>query len=122
VEIEFMRDARDGQSKLLEVNARTWGFISLGEAAHVNFPYLLFAEQVGAVSEPCRGLDGIGWLRLVTDVPTAINDMLTGHLSVRSYLESLRHTRTESVFSREDPLPSLAELAFLPYLAAKKYF
>jgi D-aspartate ligase len=121
VEIEFKRDARDGQYKLLDVNARTWGFISLGQAAHVDFPHLLFAEQVGQVSEPCRGQDKVGWLRLVTDVPTALNDMLTGHLSVRSYIESLRNTRTESVFSREDPLPSLAELALLPYLAAKKY-
>ena len=121
VEIEFKRDARDGHYKLLDVNARPWGFISLGRAADVDFPHLLFAEQVGAISEPCRGRNKTGWLRLVTDVPTAFRDLLAGHLSVRSYLDSLRNTRTESVFCLADPLPSVAELVFLPYLAAKKY-
>jgi len=36
-------------------------------------------------------------------------------------LKSLRATRVESVFSWQDPLPSLAEIVMLPYLAAKKY-
>ena len=72
VEIEFKRDARDGRYKLIDVNARTWGFISIGLAAGVDFPYLLFADQIGLPIEPCRGRIEVGWLRLVTDVPTAL--------------------------------------------------
>ena len=121
VEIEFKYDARDGRYKLLDVNARTWGFISIGLPANVDFPYLQFADQIGLASDPCHGRGKIGWLRLVTDVPTALADMLKGHLSLRSYIESLRNTRAESVFCKEDPLPLLAEFVLLPYLAAKKY-
>jgi len=121
VEIEFKHNARDGRYKLLDVNARPWGFISIGLPANVDFPYLMYSYQVGLVPEPCRGQEKVGWLRLVTDLPTAFRDLLPGHLSFSSYIESLRNTRTESVFCKEDPLPSLAEFLLLPYLAAKKY-
>jgi D-aspartate ligase len=64
---------------------------------------------------------GMGWLRVVTDVPTAFSDMLIGRLSPAKYVESLRRTRIESVFSLEDPIPALAEIALLPYHRVKKY-
>jgi D-aspartate ligase len=122
VEIEFKRDVRDGQYKLLDVNARTWGFHSLGEAAGVDFAHLLFSDQLGLAVEPRRGRAGVGWLRLVTDVPTALSDFCSGYLSLRSYVESLRRTRVESVFCKRDPLPSVGEILLLPYLIATKYW
>ena len=122
VEIEFKHDFRDGRYKLLDVNARTWGFHSIGLAAGVDFPYLLFADQMALPVGPCRGRAGVGWLRLLTDLPTAFSDMFGGHLSVRSYIESLKSVRIESVFCKEDPLPSLGEVLLLPYVVVKKYF
>jgi predicted ATP-grasp superfamily ATP-dependent carboligase len=121
VEIEFKHDARDGRYKLIDVNARTWGFVSIGSSAGVDFPYLLFADQLGLPIEASRGRSEVGWLRLVTDVPTALSDLIGGHLSFHSYLASLGNTRVESVFAKDDPLPSIAEFVLLPYLVAKKY-
>jgi D-aspartate ligase len=121
VEVEFKQDPRDGQYKLLDVNARTWGFHALGFAAGVDFPYLLFADQTGEPVARKRGSSGMGWLRAITDVPTALGDMVSGHLSPARYLGTLRRTRIESVFSAEDPMPSLAELMLLPYHIMKKY-
>jgi predicted ATP-grasp superfamily ATP-dependent carboligase len=83
---------------------------------------LLFADQFGQAGPRRRGQPGIGWLRVITDVPVVASELLRGSLNVRSYYESLQKTRIESVFCREDPLPSLAEFALLPYLIAKKYF
>ncbi len=122
VEVEFKQDPRDGQYKILDVNARTWGFHTLGVSAGVDFPYLLYADQVGSPITPCQGRTGVGWLRLVTDVPTVLAGFLTGRLGLGGYLQSLRNTRVESVFSLDDPLPSLAEIVLLPYLIVKKYF
>jgi D-aspartate ligase len=122
VEVEFKQDPRDDQFKLLDVNARTWGFHSIGVPAGVDFPYLLFADQVGERIDRCRAKAGVGWLRLVTDLPTASLDLWDRELSLRSYWRSLRNTRTESVFCLHDPLPSAAEVLMLPYLVAKKYF
>ena len=86
VEIEFKQDPRDGQYKLLDVNARTWGFHALGRAAGVDFPYLLFADQLGERVNDTRGLPGVGWLRLVTDIPTAFSEMFRGGLRFSAYL------------------------------------
>jgi D-aspartate ligase len=121
VEVEFKQDPRDGQLKMLDVNARTWGFHSLGVPAGIDFPYLLYADQVGKSVESSKAKAGVGWLRAVTDVPTVASDLWARELSLRSYLTSLRNTRTESVFCLRDPLPTVAEVLMLPYLVAKKY-
>ena len=122
VEVEFKQDPRDGEYKLLDVNARTWGFHTLGMPAGVDFPYLLFADQVGEPAEGRRGEAGMGWLRFLTDGPTALSDMVHGKLSLKSYFGSLHRTQVESVFCKEDPLPFFAEMALLPYLIARKYY
>ncbi len=121
VEIEFKQDHRDGQFKLLDVNARTWGFHSLGAAAGVDFPYLLYADQVGESIGKSAAKGGVGWLRLITDLPTVASGLWDGEISLGSYWESLRRTGVESVFCAQDVLPSLAELFLLPYLVTKKY-
>ena len=121
VELEFKHDSRDGLTKLLDVNARTWGYHSLGQSAGVDFPYLLYADQVGLpVPEELRAAPGVTWIRLATDVPTAAVELARRRLDWRAYLRSLRASEVESVFSRDDPRPGLAEIALLPYLAVKR--
>src|SRR6266850_1958960 len=122
VELEYKLDPRDGQYRLLDVNGRTWGYHTLGPGAGVDFPYLLFADQVGESLPPCRGRAGVSWVRLVTDVPTGVLEILKGRQNWRTYLWSLRHFDVEAVFSREDPLPGLVEIALLPYLSVKRGF
>jgi D-aspartate ligase len=119
-EIEYKLDTRDGRYKLLDVNARTWGFHSLGPPAGVDFPYLLYTDQIGEPVQGGRGRPGVGWIRMVTDIPTSFADIIAGRLDVKTYLRSLRDFSTESVFSSEDVMPTLAELALLPYLAVKR--
>lgn len=121
VEIEFKRDPRSGEYKLLDVNARPWGFHAIGPAAGIDFPYLAYADLMNLPVEPVRARAGVGWLRLVSDIPTALSDFLHGTLSLGTYFRSLLATRTESVFSWSDPAPLFAELIMLPYFVAKKY-
>jgi D-aspartate ligase len=120
VELEYKRDPRDGVYKLLDVNARTWGYHSLGGPAGVDFPYLLFRDQVGAPVEEARARPGVRWIRLATDVPNALRDIRAGRLRSGDYLRSLRGVHTEAVFSLRDPVPGLYEIALLPYLAVKR--
>lgn len=121
VELEYKHDDRNGLTKLLDVNARTWGYHSLGQRAGVDFPYLLYADQVGLpTSDPLRARPGVSWIRLATDVPTAVGELVRRRLDWRAYLRSLRLSDVESVFSHDDPGPGLAELALLPYLAVKR--
>ena len=119
VELEYKRDPRDGVCKLLDVNARTWGYHSLGGPAGVDFPYLLFRDQIGAPVEEAQARPGVRWIRLSTDVPNALRDIRAGRLRPGEYLRSLRGVYTEAVFSVKDPLPGLYEIVLLPYLAVK---
>ncbi len=120
VELEYKRDPRDGAFKLLDVNARTWGYHTLGPPAGVDFPYLLFRDQTGAGVDEAHARAGIRWVRLATDVPNALRDIRAGTLRTRDYLRSLRGMHTEAVFCLRDPLPALYEVALLPYLAVKR--
>ena len=119
-ELEYKRDPRDGVCKLLDVNARTWGYHSVGGPAGVDFPYLLFRDQIGAPVEEAHARPGVRWIRLSTDVPNALRDIRAGRLRPGEYLRSLRGVHTEAVFSVSDPLPGLYETVLLPYLAVKR--
>jgi D-aspartate ligase len=120
VELEYKLDPRDGVHKLLDVNARTWGYHTLGPAAGVDFSYLLFRDQIGEPVAPAHAREGVRWVRLMTDVPNAVRDMRRGTLGLREYVSSLRGIDAEAVFSLRDPLPGLYELALLPYLARRR--
>jgi D-aspartate ligase len=120
VELEFKHDARDGAYKLLDVNARTWGYHSLGGPAGVDFPYLLYQDQLGNVVSEAHAKPGVRWIRLTTDVPNAVRDIKARRLRAGDYLRTLFSVDTEAVFSLRDPLPGLYELALLPYLAVKR--
>lgn len=119
-ELEYKRDPRDGEYKLLDVNVRTWGYHTLGGAAGVDFPYLLFRDQLGEPVAPATARAGVRWIRLATDVPNALVDIRARRLRPGAYARTLRGIDTEAVFSWRDPLPGLYEVALLPYLAVKR--
>jgi D-aspartate ligase len=123
VELEYKLDPRDGRFRLLDFNARAWGYHSLGPGAGVDFPYLLFADQLGLDYEPCRARPGVRWIRLMTDLPTALVEIKARRLTLRSYARTLLGGfDVEAVFSREDPRPGLAEIALLPHLIKSRGF
>lgn len=121
VELEYKYDRRDGLTKLLDVNARTWGYHSLGQRAGIDFPYLLYADQIGLpIPLGVEARPGVAWIRLATDLPTAAAELVRRRLDWRAYLRSLRVFDVESVFTPDDLRPGVAELALLPYLAIKR--
>jgi D-aspartate ligase len=122
VEVEYKRDPRDGQFRLLDVNGRTWGYHSIGRFAGTDFPYLLFADQMNEPVESCTGKVGVRWIRLLTDLPTGVLGILNGQIKARPYLRSLWGCDEEAVFSLQDPLPGLMEMALVPYLVVKRGF
>jgi D-aspartate ligase len=122
VEVEYKLDPRDSQYKLLDVNARTWGFHSVGASAGVDFAHMLYLDQIGQPVASSKGRPGVGWVRMTTDIPAAFFACLGGDLDLRGYLRSLRACNTEAVFSKEDPIPGLVEMLLVPYLVIKRGF
>ena len=83
---------------------------------------MLYADQIGLPVSVCKGRPGVGWVRTTTDLPAALIGILNGDTSLKSYLRSLRRCDAEAVFSLSDPVPGLAEVALIPYLAIKRGF
>jgi D-aspartate ligase len=122
VEVEFKLDPRDSQYKLLDVNARTWGYHSLGARFGSDFSYMLYADQVGIPVVEKKVPAGKSWMRATTDFPTAILALIAGELDLKSYFRSLLKCDVDAVFSFGDPLPGVAELLLVPYLAVRRGF
>lgn len=120
VEIEFKKDSRDGQYKLLDVNPRVWGWHTLGQRAGVDFPHLLWLLVKGEPLPQVRGRTGERWRRFSADLPMAIYEILKGRLSVWEYLRSLRVPAESAIFAWDDPLPGLLELPSLASLLGRR--
>jgi D-aspartate ligase len=120
VEVEFKRDPRDDRLKLLDINARVWGWHTLGKRAGVDFPYLLWQSMGGAVVGELRGRTGVRWVRALTDVPVSIGEIRAGRLSVLDYLSSLRGPIEFAILALDDPVPAMLELPAALYLGWRR--
>ena len=120
VEVEFKRDPRDGKLKLLDINPRVWGWHSLCGSAGVDYPYLLWLLTMGELIPPTKAAVGVRWVRMSTDAPTAIREVLHGRLSLREYVRSIRPPVAPAIYASDDPLPGVLEIPLLAYLLGKR--
>ena len=122
VEVEFKYDERDGRCKLLDINPRVWTWQALCGRAGVDFPYLLWLLiHDGRVPE-LRGRPGVRWVRMSTDLPAALSEILRGRLSLRAYARSLKGPIEFASFADDDPMPGLLEVPLVAYSLWKRFF
>lgn len=114
-EVEFMYDRKDGRFELLEVNPRIWGWHTIAIRAGLDLPYLTYAYAIGEKVPVGSAREGVRWVRLVTDSPTVISEILSGRLTMRQYLASMSGDIEFAVLSFSDPLPFIADLFLAPY-------
>ena len=120
VEVEFKRDARNGVLKLLDVNARSWGWHSLGPSAGVDFPYLTWRAALGLDVEPATAEVGVRWVRLTTDVPTSVKEILKRRMKVGAYLRTLRSPLEGPIAAKGDMRPAMMEIPILGMRMARR--
>jgi D-aspartate ligase len=121
-EVEFMKDDRDGLFKFIEINGRIWGWHTLAKAAGVDLPWLLYQQVTGQPIDPAEAKSGVKWVRLITDVPTCVNDILAGHMTFGDYCRSMSGPKEYAVLSRRDTRPFILEFLMIPYLWKKRGF
>jgi len=110
VEIEFMRDPRDGRFKLIDVNPRIWTWHALGLPAGVNFAHAAWLHAAGQPVTPARAAAGHSWIYGIRDLPVALAEIIDGHLSPMTYLRQLLGASSYATLSLSDPLPALVDL------------
>ena len=111
IELEFKYDARSDTYKLLDINLRPWGWHTLCIACGLDFPLIQYNDVLGYKPLPKNPRYGYRWIRLLTDIPAGIQEIHAGTLTPWSYLRSLVGKNTFSVFSWDDPLPSVGDIA-----------
>jgi predicted ATP-grasp superfamily ATP-dependent carboligase len=109
VEVEFKRDPRDGEYKLLDVNARIWGWHTIARGAGVDFPYLQWRLLTGSPVARRRAPAGLTWMRLSTDLAASIPAIGNGRLSLSDYLPTLIGRHERAVFAWDDAMPGLLD-------------
>jgi D-aspartate ligase len=120
VEVEFKRDSTDGIYKLLDINARVWGWHTLGWQAGIDFPYLMWRLAHGEPLPEIRTRAGARWMRVLMDLPAAAGEILSGRLSIKEYARSLGEPMEFAIFAQDDLLPALLDLPYLALLAWKR--
>jgi predicted ATP-grasp superfamily ATP-dependent carboligase len=109
--VEFKVDPRDNIPKLMEVNPRFWGSLSLAVQAGVNFPYLLYRMSRGENFKPVEHYQ-IGkrcrWL-LPGDILHFIYNPTRRSL-VPEFFNFWDGNTAYDILSIEDPLPTLGRI------------
>jgi D-aspartate ligase len=68
-EVEFLRDPRDQEFKLLDINTRPWKWVGLPIASGVELPWLVYREALGFEREPVERRSDITWVSVKDYVP-----------------------------------------------------
>jgi len=110
VEIEFKYDARDQRYKILDVNARTWAWIGLGDVAGTDFPHLQWRLALGETVASLRGRSGAAWIHSSRDFVAACQEMAAGSLSPAGYLKSLHGPMAFAAYAPDDPMPGIIDM------------
>jgi predicted ATP-grasp superfamily ATP-dependent carboligase len=121
--LEFKRDARDGVSKLLEINGRFWGSLQLAVDSGVDFPYLLYRLAVDGDIEPVFTyrlgvrlrwwLGDLDWLLLRLREQGSLARRLG---AIAEFLKPSGRSAKLEVYRRDDLAPAITE--FAQYLTA----
>jgi len=109
--VEFKLDPRDGIPKLMEINPRFWGSLSLAIAAGVNFPHLLYRMSCKKDFQTINNYQ-IGkkarWL-LPGDILHFLHNRRRSRL-LPDFFNFWDSNTVYDIISLKDPLPTLARI------------
>jgi D-aspartate ligase len=113
--VELVRDPRDGQLKLLEVNTRPpiWAGIAMGP--ELGIARVAYDDLCGATVGAERTLTAdLTWVYLAKDVWVSAQMARRRELHPREFLRHyVRRNKVRAVFAADDPRPALASLNYL---------
>jgi predicted ATP-grasp superfamily ATP-dependent carboligase/CelD/BcsL family acetyltransferase involved in cellulose biosynthesis len=118
--IEFKKDIRENEFKMIEINPRLWAQNSLPDACGQNFALTAYLDIVGEKLEPKTEFkEGIKWIALEEDRTSFKGYHTQGRMSWRQWLKSiLTGKRIWATWDWDDPLPFLIATRFglLPFI------
>jgi len=109
--VEFKRDSRTGDLRLIECNARLTASDALERSAGLDLPWIAYSRAIGApVTVPSRFADGLCQWLPVADLKALRSYRRVGELSASAWAASLVHPQSFTVFDPSDLGPTRASL------------
>jgi len=127
--VEFKKDERDGQFKLIEINPRYWQQNALAERCGMNFPLMDYLSVTGQNPTAIREyVAGVKWANIYMELDSFLSYRSENALTLRQWLASLRGKKVFSDAASDDWLPGFYEIGFgkklveiFPYLYGKLF-
>jgi D-aspartate ligase len=105
-QVEFKLDPRDGQFKLMEVNARSYQWQHLSTACGANLAHTAYCDALGQSPAPLvASTDGRRWVLTLTDLVMSPAEIARGQTSPREWLSGWHRVAADGFFSVRDPRP-----------------
>lgn len=114
--IEFKRDAHDGQLKLIEFNVRGASQLALAIDSGVDLPFLAYSDLIGGAGsngreQPAR--EGVRWIDLGLDTLSGREHRRRGDLRLSSWVRDVLRARSFAYLAADDLRPGIARVAEL---------
>jgi predicted ATP-grasp superfamily ATP-dependent carboligase len=106
---EFKRDARDGQFKVLEINARVWVYVEFAARCGVDVCLMAYRDALGLPApRPPRYRSGARLVSPEIDIAAAYHAWSQGELSLLGWARSWLGAQ-QPLFNWTDPRPAVSE-------------
>jgi D-aspartate ligase len=118
---EFKRDPRDGEYKLMEVNARHNLSSLLATRCGLNFPWMQYQHLVDGLEPEQRDYEqGIYWIDITRDMQNLRHYLRRPGYSVANFFEPYRRSHIFAVLDRHDVGPAATRGLDTVRVAAKR--
>lgn len=112
--IEFKRDSRDNEYKLMEINGRHNLSTSLAVNCGINFPWLEYRHQAyGEMPQAQIFKSGVYWIDLARDIAYSLKHHRDESYALRDYLKPYREEHVWAICSVRDALPMVQRVGHL---------
>lgn len=111
-QVEVKRDPRDGRDHLIEVNPRSWLWISLATRCGVNVPYACYRDAIGDPFDAVSGHPGgRRWTLAAKHLVASAKEIRAGTWTAREFARSIAPPVIDGVIDPRDPVPALRQYA-----------
>jgi predicted ATP-grasp superfamily ATP-dependent carboligase len=111
--VGFKRDERDGEWKLIELNARTWMAHELSDGAGIPLVYLQYLDLTGRPKPELKDFrDGVRWWDGMMDIDSFYRLRRRGEMTCGQWLRSWLGSDIYSHYAPDDRLPVLYRYGF----------
>jgi predicted ATP-grasp superfamily ATP-dependent carboligase len=110
-QVEVKRDPRDGRDYLIEVNPRSWLWISLATEVGVNLPLAAYLDATGNPRTWPEGhRSDVRWVISAKHLPASAGEVRRGRWGRRAAAQTLRPPLVDGVMSISDPMPGIVQM------------